>query len=253
MHAFSRSELLLSTKGIETLKKKHIAIFGLGGVGSYIVETLARSGIEHFTLIDNDIITISKLNRQLYALTSTMNKKKIEVAKNRTLDINPNCQIQIYDTFVSEDTIDNFDFEKFDYIIDAIDTISAKILLIEKAKYYNIPIISSMGTGNKLDPSQFKITDINQTKICPLARVMRYELKKKNITNVKVLYSTEQPLNLSHSALEQKLLQQENTNKHQIPGSVAFVPSVAGILIAREVIFDLLLKSNITLALNKTN
>ena len=116
MHAFSRSELLLSTKGIETLKKKHIAIFGLGGVGSYIVETLARSGIEHFTLIDNDIITISNLNRQLYALTSTMNKKKIEVAKNRTLDINPNCQIQIYDTFVSEDTIDNFDFEKFDYI-----------------------------------------------------------------------------------------------------------------------------------------
>lgn len=248
MNAFSRSELLLSINGIKTLKKKHIAIFGLGGVGSYIVETLARSGIEHFTLIDDDVITISNLNRQLYALTSTLNKKKVEVAKNRTLDINPNCQIQIYDTFVSKETINRFDFKIFDYIIDAIDTISAKILLIEKAKLYDIPIISSMGTGNKLDPRQFMITDINQTKICPLARVIRYELKKRNIQNVKVLYSTEKPINVTNSHLEQKLLQQENPNKHQIPGSVAFVPSVAGILIAREVIFDLLTKETIKLS-----
>ena len=229
MHAFSRSELLLSTKGIETLKKKHIAIFGLGGVGSYIVETLARSGIEHFTLIDNDIITISNLNRQLYALTSTMNKKKIEVAKNRTLDINPNCQIQIYDTFVSEDTIDNFDFEKFDYIIDAIDTISAKILLIEKAKYYNIPIISSMGTGNKLDPTRFEVSDISKTSVCPLAKVMRKELGIRGIKHLKVVYSKEIPNRFN-----------KDESLKRTPASIAFVPSVAGLIIAGEVVKDLL-------------
>lgn len=240
MNAFTRSELLLSSEGVTLIKTKHVAVFGLGGVGSYVVETLARSGIEHFTLIDNDTISISNLNRQLYALTSTINQKKVEVAKNRTLDINPLCQIQIYDTFVTKENIDTFDFTTFDYIVDAIDTVSAKLLLIEKAKLHNIPIISSMGTGNKLDPTKFIITDIKKTKICPLARVMRYELKKRNITNVKVLYSTEIPIDLSKSILEQKLLQEENTTKHQIPGSVAFVPSIAGIEIAREVIFDLL-------------
>ncbi len=240
MNAFTRSELLLSSEGVTLIKTKHVAVFGLGGVGSYVVETLARSGIEHFTLIDNDTISISNLNRQLYALTSTINQKKVEVAKNRTLDINPLCQIQIYDTFVTKENIDTFDFTTFDYIVDAIDTVSAKLLLIEKAKLHNIPIISSMGTGNKLDPTKFIITDIKKTKICPLARVMRYELKKRNITDVKVLYSTEIPIDLSKSILEQKLLQEENTTKHQIPGSVAFVPSIAGIEIAREVIFDLL-------------
>ena len=240
MNAFTRSELLLSSEGVTVIKTKHVAVFGLGGVGSYVVETLARSGIEHFTLIDNDTISISNLNRQLYALTSTINQKKVEVAKNRTLDINPLCQIQIYDTFVTKENIDTFDFTTFDYIVDAIDTVSAKLLLIEKAKLHNIPIISSMGTGNKLDPTKFIITDIKKTKICPLARVMRYELKKRNITDVKVLYSTEIPIDLSKSILEQKLLQEENTTKHQIPGSVAFVPSIAGIEIAREVIFDLL-------------
>ncbi len=244
MNAFTRSELLLSSEGVTLIKTKHVAVFGLGGVGSYVVETLARSGIEHFTLIDNDTISISNLNRQLYALTSTINQKKVEVAKNRTLDINPLCQIQIYDTFVTKENIDTFDFTTFDYIVDAIDTVSAKLLLIEKAKLHNIPIISSMGTGNKLDPTKFIITDIKKTKICPLARVMRYELKKRNITDVKVLYSTEIPIDLSKSILEQKLLQEENTTKHQIPGSVAFVPSIAGIEIAREVIFDLLKENN---------
>lgn len=239
MERFSRSMLILKDNSINVLKNKKVAIFGIGGVGSFTLETLARTGIENFVIIDNDIVSISNINRQIIATTSSIDKYKVDVAKERILDINPNIIVETYNTFVTKDNINDFKFNEFDYIVDAIDTISSKILLIEKAKEYNIPIISSMGTGNKLDPLKFQITDISKTSVCPLAKVMRYELRKRNIKNVKVLYSTEEPIDITNHPIELELLKQ-NPHKHQIPGSIAFVPSVAGILIAREVILDLI-------------
>ena len=239
MERFSRSMLVLPENSINTLKNKKVAIFGIGGVGSFTLETLARTGIENFVIIDNDTVSISNINRQIIATTSTIDKYKVDVAKDRLLDINPNINIQTYNTFVTKDNINDFNYREFDYIVDAIDTISSKILLIEKAKEFNIPIISSMGTGNKLDPLKFQITDISKTTVCPLAKVIRYELRKRNIKNVKVLYSTEEPIDITNHPIEIELLK-ENPHKHQIPGSIAFVPSVAGILIAREVILDLI-------------
>ncbi len=239
MERFSRSMLVLPENSINTLKNKKVAIFGIGGVGSFTLETLARTGIENFVIIDNDTVSISNINRQIIATTSTIDKYKVDVAKDRLLDINPNINVQTYNTFVTKDNINDFNYREFDYIVDAIDTISSKILLIEKAKEFNIPIISSMGTGNKLDPLKFQITDISKTTVCPLAKVMRYELRKRNIKNVKVLYSTEEPIDITNHPIELELLK-ENPHKHQIPGSIAFVPSVAGILIAREVILDLI-------------
>lgn len=238
MDYLSRSKILLESENVDSLMNKTVAIFGLGGVGSFVADTLARSGIGKFVLIDHDTISLSNLNRQLYALHSTLGKYKVDIAKERILDINPDCKIETYKTFVLNDTIDNFNFQNFDYIVDAIDTVTGKILLIEKAKEYNIPIISAMGTGNKLDPSKFQIADINKTSVCPLAKVMRYELRKRNIKNVKVLFSTETPIDITNNTIEQEILNNEVSNKHQVPGSVAFVPSIAGILIAREVILD---------------
>ena len=239
MERFSRSMLVLPENSINRLKNKKVAIFGIGGVGSFALETLARTGIENFVIIDNDTVSISNINRQIIATTSTIDKYKVDVAKDRLLDINPNINVQTYKTFVTKDNINDFNYREFDYIVDAIDTISSKILLIEKAKEFNIPIISYMGTGNKLDPLKFQITDISKTTVCPLAKVMRYELRKRNIKNVKVLYSTEEPIDITNHPIELELLK-ENPHKHQIPGSIAFVPSVAGILIAREVILDLI-------------
>ncbi len=239
MERFSRSMLILPDNSINKLKNKKIAIFGIGGVGSFTLETLARTGIENFVIIDNDTVSISNINRQIIATTSNINKYKVDVAKDRILDINPNISVETHNTFVTKDNINDFNFKEFDYIVDAIDTISSKILLIEKSKEYNIPIISSMGTGNKLDPLKFQITDISKTSVCPLAKVMRYELRKRNIKNVKVLYSTEEPIDITNHPIELELLK-ENPHKHQIPGSIAFVPSVAGILIAREIILDLI-------------
>lgn len=241
MEKFSRSMMLLPNNSLSILKNKTIAIFGIGGVGSYVLEILARTGIENFILVDNDVVSVSNINRQLIATESSIGKYKVDVAKDRIMDINKNINVITYKTFVLQDTINEFNFKDYDYIIDAIDTISAKLLLIEKAKEYNIPIISSMGTGNKLDPMKFKITDISKTSVCPLAKVMRYELKKRNIKNVKVLYSEEAPIDITNHPIEKELLK-ENANKHQIPGSIAFVPSVAGILIAREVILDIIEK-----------
>ena len=239
MERFSRSMLVLPDNSINALKNKKIAIFGIGGVGSFTLETLSRTGVENFVIVDNDTVSISNINRQIIATTSNIGKLKVEVAKDRILDINPNINVETYNTFVTKDNINDFNFSEFDYIIDAIDTISSKILLIEKAKEYNIPIISSMGTGNKLDPLKFQITDISKTSVCPLAKVMRYELRKRNIKNVKVLFSTEEPIDITNHPIELELLK-ENPHKHQIPGSIAFVPSVAGILIAREVILNLI-------------
>ena len=223
---FSRTELLLGNEKLNSLKDKKVAIFGLGGVGSFVTEGISRCGIGNFILVDNDEISPSNINRQLYALQSTIGKKKTELAKERILDINPQANIETFDIFYLPETENQIDLSDCDYIIDAIDTVSAKLLLIEKAKEFNIPIISSMGTGNKLNPFLFQITDIRKTSVCPLARVMRQELKKRkyfdNKANLKVLFSTEKPV-----------------SSIRPPASISFVPSVAGLMIASEVIKDL--------------
>ena len=224
---FSRTELLIGKENIEKLRDKKIAIFGLGGVGSFVTEGIIRCGIKNLILVDNDEISPSNINRQLYALQSTIGKKKTDLAKERCLDINPLANIQTFNLFYLEETQNQIDFSDCDYIIDAIDTVSAKLLLIENAKKLNVPIISSMGTGNKLNPFAFQIADIFKTSVCPLARTMRYELKKrgynsKTLKNLKVLFSTEIP-----------------ASSIRPPASISFVPSVAGLMIASEVIKDL--------------
>lgn len=240
MDKFIRSALLLGEESIEILNSKIVMIFGLGGVGSYVVEGLARTGIKNFVLIDNDTVSKSNINRQIIATTSTIGKLKTQVTKERILSINPDSNVVTYEEFVLPETINNINYKNIDFIVDCIDTISGKIAIIEKANLLNIPVISSMGTGNKLDPSKFQIVDISKTHTCPLAKVMRYELKKRNIKNVPVLFSTETPINLSSSSLEQKLLNEENSIKHQIPGSISFVPSIAGLLISRYIILKLI-------------
>lgn len=224
---FSRTELLIGKENIEKLRDKKIAIFGLGGVGSFVTEGIIRCGIKNLILVDNDEISPSNINRQLYALQSTIGKKKTDLAKERCLDINPLANIQTFNLFYLEETQNQIDLSDCDYIIDAIDTVSAKLLLIENAKKFNVPIISSMGTGNKLNPFAFQISDIFKTSVCPLARTMRYELKKrgynsKTLKNLKVLFSTEIP-----------------ASSIRPPASISFVPSVAGLMITSEVIKDL--------------
>ena len=224
---FSRTELLIGKENIEKLRDKKIAIFGLGGVGSFVTEGIIRCGIKNLILVDNDEISPSNINRQLYALQSTIGKKKTDLAKERCLDINPLANIQTFNLFYLEETQNQIDLSDCDYIIDAIDTVSAKLLLIENAKKLNVPIISSMGTGNKLNPFAFQISDIFKTSVCPLARTMRYELKKqgynsKTLKNLKVLFSTEIP-----------------ASSIRPPASISFVPSVAGLMIVSEVIKDL--------------
>ncbi len=228
---FARTELLLGKQGVEKLKNSRVAVFGLGGVGGYVVEALARSGVGAIDLIDNDVVSLSNINRQVVALHSTVGKKKTEVVAARLKDINPKIKINSYDLFVLPETVDKIDFALYDYVVDAIDTVSGKLAIIERAKERKIPVISSMGTGNKLEPMAFEVADIEKTSVCPLARVMRRELKKRGITGVKVVYSKEEAL--PPSAVD------EDTGK-AIPASVAFVPSVAGLLIASEVIKDLI-------------
>lgn len=223
---FSRTELLIGKENVEKIKNSKVAIFGLGGVGSFVAEGLARAGIGSFILIDNDVVDITNLNRQIIATHNTIGKDKVMVAKKRILSINPNVNIQVYKEFFlpqSRDLIDN----SVDYIVDAIDTITGKIELVERANKLNIPIISAMGTGNKLDPTKFEVADIYETSICPLAKVMRKELKKRNIEKLKVVYSKEAPI---------KPVQIDN---QCVPGSISFVPSVAGLIMASEVIKDL--------------
>lgn len=228
---FSRTELIIGNEAQDKLKKSKVIVFGVGGVGSYVVEGLARAGIGHVVIVDNDTVSESNINRQLIALHSTIGKNKVDVVKERVLDINPNAIVESYKEFVMPDSQDFFD-ETFDYVIDAIDTVTAKINIIERAKKYNVPIISSMGTGNKLDPTRFEIADIQKTSVCPLAKVIRKELGKKGVKQVKVLYSKEEPLKINCGA-------NEEGNKRS-PGSVSFVPSVAGLIIAGEVIKDLI-------------
>lgn len=226
---FSRTELLLGKEKVDILKNSKVAIFGIGGVGSFVLEGLARAGIGSFILIDNDTISESNLNRQLIATTKTIGRTKVEVAKERILEINPNANIEIYKEFFMPDTREEIINESIDYIVDAIDTVTAKIELIVRAKKLNIKIISSMGTGNKLNPTKFEIADIYKTSVCPLAKVMRKELRKRDINELKVLYSREEPIRIG-----------KNLKEKQVPGSISFVPSVAGLIIAGEVIKDLI-------------
>lgn len=230
INEFSRTELLLGQDGMKKLKNTSIAIFGIGGVGSYIAEALARCGVGNLTLIDNDEVAVTNLNRQIIALHSTIGRKKVDVAKDRILDINPVASVEALDCFYTGNEID---LSKFDYIADAIDTVSSKLTLIENAYKQNVPVISSMGTGNKLDPTKLTVTDIYKTEMCPLAKVMRYELKKRNVKKLKVVYSTEKPC-------EHKTESEEVTQKRKTIGSISFVPSVAGLIIAGEIIKDIL-------------
>ena len=239
MEQFIRTELLLGEENIEKLLTKQVLIFGVGGVGSFVCEALARTGIKNFTIVDGDTVDISNINRQLIATNKTIGKYKVDVMKERILDINKDASISTIKEFLLPSSLDNNLFKSCDYIVDCIDTIATKLAIIEKAKELNIQIISSMGTGNKLDPSKLSITDLSKTSMCPLAKVMRYELRKRGIKNLDVLYSTEEPIKLSSNSLEQKLLE-EKKDKRQIPGSIIFVPSVAGILIARHVVLNLI-------------
>lgn len=235
----SRTELLIGKENIEKLNKSKIAIYGIGGVGSFVVEGLARAGIENFVLIDNDIISISNINRQIHANINTIGKRKIDVMKERIEEINPNASVEIYMTQDVEDGEENLINKEITYVVDAVDTVTTKLKLIEKAKQEEVPIISSMGTGNKLDPTRFEISDITKTSVCPLAKVIRKELKKRNIRNVKVLYSKEEPIKIKEEEIEC-----ENRRK-QTPGSISFVPSVAGMIIAGEVIKDVINRQRI--------
>ncbi len=228
---FARTKLLIGEKGILKIKNSKVIVFGIGGVGGYVVEALARCGVGQIDMVDNDKVATSNINRQIIALNSNVGQYKVDVAKKRLLDINPDLKIKTYKTFYMPKTKDIFNFKDYDYIVDAIDTVTGKISLIEEAKSADIPIICSMGAGNKLDPTLFKVADISKTSVCPLARTIRLELKKRNIKNVKVVFSTEPPI--------KPLQSEEKTTKRQTPGSISFVPSVAGLIIASEVVKDL--------------
>jgi len=229
---FSRTELIFGEEAMEKLSRARVAVFGIGGVGGYAAEALARSGIGALDIIDSDKVSLSNINRQIIALHSTVGEYKVDAAEKRILDINPNIKLRKYNVFFTKENSDEFDFSEYDYIVDAIDTVSGKIELVMKAEDSGTPIISSMGAGNKLDPTMFEIADIYKTSVCPLARVMRTELKKRGIKKLKCVYSKEQPITV----------QEEYDGKKRIPGSCAFVPSVAGLIIAGEVIKDIAFK-----------
>jgi len=237
LNRFSRTELLFGSSGMEKLKNSRVAIFGIGGVGGYAAEAIVRTGVGHIDLIDNDTVSLTNINRQIYALSSTVGKYKVDCAYERCKDINPDIEIKTFKTFYTPETSSRFDFSQYDYIIDAIDTVSGKIELAVRANAAGTPIISSMGAGNKLDPTRFEVDDIYKTSVCPLAKVMRRELKKRNIPSLKVVYSKEIPAVLNGDF--ENIMKEENISKRQIPASNAFVPSVVGLIIAGEVIKDI--------------
>ena len=227
MEQLERTEMLIGSEAVARLKNARVAVFGVGGVGGYAVEALARSGVGTLDLIDNDTVSITNLNRQIVALHSTIGQYKVDVAKARALDINPEIVVNTHRIFYTPQTEDMFDFSDYDYVIDAIDTVSGKIALVENANRCNTPIISSMGAGNKLHPELFEVADIFKTSVCPLARVMRYELRRRNIKHLKVVYSKEEPIKI------------QSDSKKPVPASIAFVPSVAGLIIAGEAIKEI--------------
>ncbi len=247
LNQFSRTELMFGQEGMEKLKRARVAVFGIGGVGGYTVEALARSGIGSLDLIDDDKVCLTNINRQIIATRKTVGKYKVEIMKERILEINPDAIVTAHQCFYSAETAEQFDFTKYDYIVDAIDTVSAKIEMIIRAQEKNIPIISCMGAGNKLDPTRFEVTDIYETSICPLAKVMRRELKKRGVSKLKVVYSKEpakKPLEDMAISCKSNCIcppgaERKCTVRRQIPGSNAFVPSAAGLILAGEVIKDL--------------
>lgn len=238
---FSRTELIFGKTATEKLSKSRVAVFGIGGVGGYCVEALVRSGLGNIDIIDNDTVCLSNLNRQIIAAHSTLGMYKTDAAENRIKDINPNITVRKHNIFYTPETAEQFDFTQYDYIVDAIDSVSGKIALAENAQKAGTPIISSMGAGNKTDPTLFEVADIYKTSVCPLARVMRYELRKHGIKKLKVVYSKEQPISVQQPTEDtEDKKEQKNFGKRTPPGSNAFVPSVAGLIIAGEVIKDLI-------------
>ena len=234
---FSRTEKVLGREALEKLRRSRVAVFGLGGVGGYAGEALARSGVGRLDLVDHDRVSVSNLNRQLYATHSTLGRYKAEVAAERVKDINPDCDVRIRCVFFLPDTQDQFDFTEYDYVVDAIDTVKGKLTLIEAARAAGTPVISSMGAGNKTDPTAFRVADIAQTSVCPLARVMRTECRRRGIDRLKVVYSTEPPVRPQAHGVP--AAPEPGAARRDVPGSVAFVPSVAGLILAGEVIRDL--------------
>ena len=247
LNQFSRTELLIGKDGIEKLNKAKVAIFGIGGVGSYVVEGLVRAGVENFILVDDDKVCLTNLNRQIIATRKTIGKYKVEVAKERILEINPNAKVETYQEFFMPESKEIID-ETVDYIVDCVDTVTAKIELVIRADKQNIPIISSMGTGNKLDPTCFEVADIYKTSICPLAKVMRKELRARGVKELKVVYSKEEPIKIDETmecsckngCICPPGTKRKCTIRNQVPGSISFVPSVAGLIIAGEVIKDII-------------
>lgn len=232
---FSRTERIFGTDGMDRLRNSCVAVFGVGGVGSYIAEGLARSGVGHIHLIDSDDVDITNLNRQLEALSNTVGQPKAEAMKERILQINPECDVVVHNCFFLPENSDDFDFTKYDYVADAVDTVTAKIELVMKAQREGTPIISSMGTGNKLCPAMLEVSDIYKTSVCPLARVMRQELKKRGVKKLKVVYSKEEPIKVMAS-------EEDNAHRRSIPASAVFVPGTAGLLIASEIVKDIAFK-----------
>lgn len=245
---FSRTELLFGKEAMDKLAGSKVAVFGIGGVGGYVCEALVRSGVGAFDLIDDDKVCLTNLNRQIIATRSTVGKYKTDVMRDRMLDINPNVEVEVHECFFLPENADDFPWDSYDYVVDAVDTVTAKIALVMKCKEKNIPIISSMGAGNKLDGSQFKVADIYKTKVCPLAKVMRRELKKRGVKKLKVVYSEEIPtrpiedmaISCRNNCICPPGAEHKCTERRDIPGSVAFVPSVAGLIIAGEVAKDLI-------------
>ena len=247
LNQFSRTQLLLGEDAMKKLADMRVAVFGIGGVGGYVCEALVRSGIGHFDLIDDDKVCLTNINRQIIATRKTIGKYKVDVMKERMLDINPEVEVTVHKCFFLPENADEFPFEEYDYVVDAVDTVTAKIALVMKCKELDIPIISSMGAGNKLDASAFRVTDIYKTKVCPLAKVMRRELKKRGVKKLKVVYSEEKPTrpieDMSISCRTDCICppgaEHKCTERRDIPGSIAFVPSVAGLILAGEVVKDL--------------
>ena len=247
LNQFSRTELLIKSEGINKLKESKVAIFGIGGVGSFVAEGLARAGVGNFVLIDNDKVCLTNINRQIIATRKTIGKYKVDVMKERLLDINPDAKVETFQEFFMPGSNSNIITEDLDYVIDCVDTVTAKIEIVCQCTKLNVPIISSMGTGNKLDPSKFEITDIYKTSVCPLAKVMRKELRNRNIDKLKVIYSKEEPIKIGEydsSCESDSISTSENKGngsiKKQVPGSISFVPSVAGLMIAGEVVRNII-------------
>lgn len=232
LNRFSRTEMLIGSEGINRLSKAKVAVFGVGGVGGYVCEALARSGVGSFVLTDSDTVNITNINRQIIATEKTIGKYKVDVMRDRILDINPNAQVDVRRCFYLPQNADEFDFSQYSYVVDAVDTVTAKIDIIMRAKECGVPVISSMGAGNKLDPTLFCVADIYKTSVCPLAKVMRRELKKRGIKDLKVVYSKEEPIVPARCT-------EEKTEKRSLPSSIAFVPSVVGLIIGGEVVKDI--------------